>query len=462
VKRESSYNRSRFKGIKAAAISLGCSKNRVDTEEVLGLLTGWGCILTDDYRSADIIFVNTCGFIESAQQESINTLLEMVSIRGRKRPKLVAAGCLVEVYGNSILRAIPEIDGAIGVHSYKGLSLFMQALLSGRRAVLKMAPADEYRSLSARVLTCSAHSVNVKIAEGCSNRCHYCLIPKIRGPYRSRPAEEIVTEISALLQAGTREISLIAQDTTAYGSEQQGHPDLGDLIKMILELKHKFWLRIMYTYPTRIDNKLIDILASDSRICRYLDIPLQHVNGDLLKQMARFYSKNYISELLGKIRNNIPGIALRTTFMVGYPGEKRSQFKELLKFIEDNPFERLGAFVYSKQKGTVAGSSGSQVPRRVAAKRLELLMLSQQDISRELNQKLIGEKMLILVDKQAGSSGNWYYGRTEYQAPEVDGGVYIHSRLALKTGDWIMARIKGASDYDLLAVKPLLLDELPV
>ena len=441
---------SEFKSIKLAAVSLGCSKNRIDTEEVLGLLSGWGFVITDDYRSADIIIVNTCSFIEEAQQESVNKLLELSGTTGRQ-PKIVAAGCLVELFGSKITKSIPEIDGAIGAHSYRSLEKFMKMLISGKRPVIKQKPSATYSSLSPRILTSPAHSANVKIAEGCSNRCHYCLIPSIRGIYRSRRPEEIVTEIKSLLANGTREINLIAQDTTAYGTDSETLPDLSGLIRQILDLDYQFWLRIMYTYPSRIDDQLIDLIASESRICNYLDLPIQHVSDQILRLMNRSYGKEELSGLVKKLRNRIPDLALRTTCMVGYPGEGLRQFRELIDFITENPFERLGAFTYSGQEGTVAADMAGEVPPRVAKKRYRELMLRQQRISDQLNRSLIGKELRVIVEKAIEPHQGRYYGRTEYQAPEVDGGVYFSSQSLLMPGEMVSVKVCASSPYNLLA-----------
>lgn len=444
-------------GMKIAAISLGCSKNRVDTEEILGLLSNTGFILTDDYRLADIILVNTCSFIEQAQQESINTLLE-VAMEKRSNTKLIVAGCLVELFGIELLNIIPEIDGAIGVHSYRNLKRLLKMVLNNKRAVFISKPGNHYSSLSPRILTTPAHSANVKIAEGCSNCCHYCLIPKIRGQFRSRNPGEVITEIKWLLENGTREINLIAQDTTSYGSDQADIPDLAGLIEMILEFEGNYWLRIMYTYPSKIDNKLIDLIANEKRICNYLDMPIQHVSDHVLTKMARTYSKNDLTALIKKLRSRIPELSLRTTFLIGYPDEKRRQFEELISFIKEHPFERVGAFAYSAQKGTVAGNILSQVPKRVINRRRHELMTKQQLIAHRLNLAMIGKRLLLLVDRIPVENGKWYYGRNEYQAPDIDGGVYFRSTVPLKKGDWVSARICAASPYNLLAVRPVLLE----
>lgn len=448
-------------GMKVAAVSLGCAKNRIDTEEILGLLASLGFVLTDDYRHADIVLANTCSFIDPAKKESINTLRDLAAHKSNPTTKIIAAGCLVETFGINILKCIPDIDGAIGVHSYSHIEKFLKIILNGKRAILKRPPGERYHSLFSRILTTPAHSVNVKIAEGCSNFCHYCLIPKIRGHYRSRRPDDIIAEIKYLLENGTREINLIAQDTTAFGSDLEDRLSFSGLIKRILELKHNFWLRIMYTYPSRIDDSLIELMAKERRICKYLDVPIQHANNEILTKMGRSYGKEELKELFLKLRKKVPNIAIRTTCMVGYPGEKREQFDELLDFIEDYPFEWLGAFAYSAQKGTSAGNAHNQLPQRIIKRRFSELMKKQQQISYRFNLDMIGKRLVLVVDKAFNRGENWYYGRSEYQAPEVDGGVLFRSDIPLKQGDWVSAEICAASPYNLLATKPLLLKELP-
>jgi len=443
-------------------VSLGCSKNRIDTEEVLGYLAGNGYILTDDYLSADVIFINTCGFIEDAQQESVNTILEMVEQTRSKRPRIVAAGCLVEVFGDQVLESIPGLDGAIGVHSYRELDRFMDQLFAGERPVFKNSPSGTYHSLSSRILTTPGHSASVKIADGCNNRCHYCMIPSIRGPYRSREPLEIVNEVNELLNRGTFEINLIAQDTTAYGIDQPGHPDLSGLLEQILAINRDFRLRIMYTYPSRIDDNLIELIRAENRICKYLDVPIQHSSNRILGLMGRHYVREELHSLFKKLRLRIPGLALRTTVMVGYPGERNHHFRELLAFIEECPFESLGAFVYSRQEGTPAAGSEELVPARVGRKRRRELMLKQKRIARQANQKYIGKRLPILVEGQDSTAGNCYYGRTEYQAPEVDGITRIFSTQELKPGTLVSAEIRAAGPYNLLAVRPVPVDQVPL
>lgn len=439
-----------YSGLKVAAVSLGCSKNRVDTEEVLGRLAEWGCQLIEDCSMADIVLVNTCGFIEDAQQESIDTLLETAA-SGKKNQKIIAAGCLVEVFGDKILETMPEINAAIGVHSYKKLNLLMDSLISGRRAFFRDKPGQDYEQPAPRILTAPPHSVNVKIAEGCSNQCCYCLIPQIRGPYRSRPPETIIEEIKILVQKGTKEIVLIAQDTTAYGQDREDFPDLEKLIRQIMaSVDQHFWLRIMYTYPSRITDGLIDLIAAEERVCSYLDIPVQHASDQILQTMGRAYRRRDLDLLLSKLRSRIPDLVLRTTCMVGYPGESSADFKELIDFITGNRLERLGSFKFSAQEGTAAYTLKRQVPERLSKRRLQKLMLTQQQVALKENMKLCGRILTVLVDRPAAGPG-WFYGRSCYQAPEVDGGIYFHAKKQFYPGQLVKVKVFAASPYNLLA-----------
>ncbi|MFO7953055.1 MAG: 30S ribosomal protein S12 methylthiotransferase RimO [Bacillota bacterium] len=439
-----------------AAISLGCAKNRIDTEEILGYLSGKGFILTDDYKSADLIIVNTCSFIEEAQQESVNTLLELVEEKDfstAKRPKIVAAGCLVEIFGDKITREMPFVDGAIGVHSYSSLDTFVNDLFKGERPVIKQEAPKEYCSLAPRVLTSPVHSANLKIAEGCNNRCHYCLIPLIRGPYRSRNPEEIVNEAAELADRGAKEINIIAQDTTAYGHARGEYPDLCGLIKKILAVRPGFRLRIMYTYPSRINDELIELVAGEPRVCNYLDVPIQHCSDHILKKMGRHYDKKDLEALFFKLRRRIPGLALRTTVMVGYPGETVADFEELSRFIEEFYFESLGAFIHSPQESTPAVNNARQVSKRVGRRRYRQLMIKQQHLVRRTNEKRIGEYLNVLVEGPLPGKSGWYYGKSEYQAPEVDGVTYFRAKKPLAPGTPVKVKVRAVSAYNFIAKK---------
>ncbi len=441
-----------FKGLKLATVSLGCSKNRVDTESVLGSLCALGVSLTGDYNNADLIMVNTCSFIESAQEESINTLLQLKAETKDHQPIIFAAGCLVETIGTGIIKKIPEIDGAIGAHSYQHLEQFITMLLKNRRVAFKKCPGINYHETANRVLTTAPHSVNIKIAEGCSNCCYYCLIPQIRGSYRSREPQAIVSEIASYLANGTREISLIAQDTTAYGSDRHDLPDLAGLLKEILKLDQKFWIRIMYTYPSRITDELITLIAEESRICNYLDIPIQHASSKILRSMGRHYDQEELDQLIFALRSKIPDITLRTTCMVGYPGEGTREYSELISFIRKQNFEHLGAFPFSRQNGTAAARIDASSPIRVINKRHRQLMLEQQQISYGINRKRIGRCEIMMVDRPLAGKAHYYSGRTVKEAPEVDGKIILYAKTNLMSGDLVKAKIIAAQPYTLMAV----------
>ena len=450
-----------YQGLIVSALSLGCEKNRVDTEEVLGYLTERGALFTDQYSAADLILVNTCGFIEPAQQEGVNKLLALSRLKKSRNVKLVAAGCLIEVFGSDLLKNIPELDGIIGVHSYHKLDHFIKEVMANRKPILQEKPSAEYNALGPRLLTGSPHSVTIKVAEGCSNRCAYCLIPNIRGDYRGKKNDQIIEEVVRALSVGAREIVLIAQDTTAYGSSKHDNETFSELVANILKIEQRFWLRIMYTYPTRIDRDLLKIMASDNRLCRYLDLPIQHADDQILNLMGRHYDSSLLASLIDQIRSAVPGIALRTTCMVGYPGETARRYNNLLHFIKEWQFDRMGAFVFSSQEGTRAAELPGQVAKRVAARRLKKLMEQQRNIALQLNKNQVGKTLIVLIDHAISRSSKWYAGRTEFQAPKVDGQVYLYSSRPLNSGDWVRARITDAAPYSMKAKATEILAELP-
>ncbi len=442
-----------------AAVSLGCAKNRIDTEEILGLLSRSGYRLTEDPAAAGIIFVNTCAFIEEAQQESIDTILRYARERRGGETLIIAGGCLSERYGRELLKTVPELNGVIGVHSYHGLVEFLKRCRAGSRELLLEPPGAAYASLGPRLVTTAPHSVYVKIAEGCSNRCHYCVIPSLRGPYRSRSAPDIVSEVELLLGRGAREINLVAQDTTAYGGDSESGPDLAGLLKEILAVKGRFWLRLLYAYPTRLTGELIKIIALEPRICKYLDLPLQHVNSEVLRKMGRCYTREEVISLVNRLRREIPDLALRTTYMVGFPGESKRQFHELSSFLHEHPFERVGVFAYSPQQGTPASIMPGQPPRRVGEKRRRALMEAQQRIAAALQRRLIGSRVTVLAEGASRRAPNLYWGRTQHQAPGVDGRIYFRSAHPIKPGSWLSLQVSAASPYDLWGSEPYFIQE---
>lgn len=433
-----------------SAVALGCAKNRIDTEEILGLLGRRGYLITDDPAQADLVIVNTCAFIEEAQQESIEALLALARRSRGGAPRIIAAGCLAQHHGAGLLREIPELSGVIGVHSYGRIVPLVESCLDGRRASLRLAPPDRYRTLGPRLLTTAVHSAYVKIAEGCSNRCRYCLIPSLRGPLRSRPPGEIIREIGHLLAAGAREINLIAQDTTAYGLDR-GLPDgLPGLLRQILEaIPTFFWLRILYAHPARVSPRLIELIAGEERLCKYLDLPLQHINSAMLRGMGRPGTRAGIVALLRRLRREIPGVVLRTTYLTGFPGESPSRFRELCAFLREQPLERVGVFAYSPQPGTAGARLPGRVPRRVGRHRRRLLLRLQRGPALEFNRSLLGREFTVLVEGPLGEGGGIHRGRTSFQAPEVDGALYFRSSRPLPPGSWARVRLTAVSPYDL-------------
>lgn len=448
---EKDIKRDLLKGLKVAALSLGCAKNLVDTEEVLGFLYNRGALTVAQISDADLILVNTCGFIEEAQKEALNTLRQMSSIKKKKAQFLVATGCLVEVFGKKLKFVLPAVDGFMGTHGYRHLDRFLKAVFRGLKPFYCPKPGLNYRGLETRLLSGAKYSVNVRIAEGCDNRCTYCLIPAIRGPQRSRAAEDILEEIKGHLATGTKEIVLIAQDTTAYGSDNS-EGSFVELVEKILELEGDFWLRIMYTNPPTIKERLFTLMKSDKRLCRYLDLPLQHVDDKILKKMGRRYTKDELLQLIKKARQLVPDLALRTTLMVGFPGEGRREFENLYSFIKEHPFEHLGSFTYSDQKRAASYNMPGKVPFRVAKKRQDRLMTLQKEISYKNNQNMIGHKVRLLIEGPLLGSPYLFSARTQYQAPEVDGQVYLRSKKKLEPGDFVWAKIVAAGPYDFLAI----------
>lgn len=438
------------KGRKVAAVALGCAQNRIDTEEILGLLGRRGYIITDEPAQADLIIVNTCAFIERAQQESIETILTLAQQRRSSETLLIAAGCLAQHFGARLLQGIPELDGVIGVHSYSRMPEFLENCFHRKKGLLLMEPPSAYRDPRPRLLTTPPYSAYVKIAEGCDNHCRYCLIPSLRGPLRSRPPGEIVAEIDHLLSGGTREINLIAQDTTAYGSDDGGPGSLPALLELILrEIPTPFWLRILYAHPDRVTDSLIKLIAGESRICKYLDLPLQHINSTVLRRMGRRYNRAEVMALLRRLRQQIPGVVLRTTYLTGFPGESRADFLELRSFLREEPIERVGIFAYSRQQGTAAALFPGQIPPRVGQRRRRELLRLQQEVALQFHRSLIGKNFTALVEGPVGKSGRLYRGRTFHQAPEVDGALYFRSPRPHAPGSWVRVNITAASPYDL-------------
>ena len=427
------------------AVSLGCNKNRVDTETALGLLKEKGFLLTDDPAKADILLVNTCGFIDPAKEESVNTILEMGEYKKTGRCKvLVVTGCLSQRYSGDLMKEIPEIDVLLGVNQYAELPSAIYKALGAERPCLC---SDDYGYYEHdRVLTTPSYSAYIRIGEGCSNRCTFCAIPMIRGPYRSRNEEAILREIRTLACSGVREHILVAQDTTRYGTEDHPHTTLPDLMKKAAAIDGVDWLRVLYCYPDETNDALLDVLADVDNVCPYLDIPVQHINAEMLRRMHRRGTREDILRCVRGARER--GLTLRTTLIVGFPGETEDQFRELMDFVEETEFDRLGAFAYSPEEGTPAAKMPDQIPEEIKQERLDRLMTLQQKISLKRNLARVGSVEQVLVTDTDGR-GN-VLGRSCREAPETDGEIYVSCGEARpQPGQFIPVRILSAEEYDL-------------
>lgn len=419
-------------------ISLGCAKNQVDTERMLGLLTEAGHALTSDPAEADVLIVNTCGFIESAKQESIDAILEMAQYKqGGRCQRLVVTGCLSERYREELKEAMPEIDLLLGVREYETLP----RLLGGT------ADAPHCGPRSTRVLTTPRYSAYLRITDGCDNRCAYCAIPLIRGNLVSEPLEELVDEAKRLADGGVRELTLIAQDTSGYGKDRYGRPMLLDLLHQLERIDGIHWLRVLYTYPDTVSPELIDQFCASEKIVPYLDMPLQHTEDEMLRAMRRRGDQAHIRRILDYVAEHAPDFMLRTTLMVGFPGETDELFERMLAFIQKHPFDRIGAFTFSPEEGTAAASMPNQVPEEVRQERLARLMETQRGISRARNERRVGQTVEVLVE---GANDGYTYGRSYAEAPDVDGKVILSNAANLPVGSFVTARLTRAEEYDMI------------
>ena len=430
---------------KIGLISLGCAKNRVDSENMLGMLRQKGFEIVNDPAEADVLFVNTCGFIESAKEESIEAIFEMARYKKQGNKKLFVTGCLAQRYPDALMSEIPEIDGLMGVAEYARLFEMMEAADQGKRPCYT---ANGTRFLRApRVLTTPGYSAYVKISDGCDNRCTYCAIPLIRGGYASRPFDDIVRECRDLAEGGVTEITLIAQDTSRYGCDLgDGHYQLPELLEAVSAIEKLRWVRVLYCYPDSTEDRLLDAIQRLPKVAPYLDLPLQHIDDDLLRRMNRRGSAQWIKSRIAECRKR--GILLRTTMIVGFPGETDAQFQTLLDFVKEARFERLGAFTYSAEEGTPAAAMPDQVDEAVKQARLDQLMMLQQAVSAEVNAARVGTVCEVLVDGFDGEAGR-FYGRSLLEAPESDGCIWLSAGRALTPGEYVNVKITGADAYDL-------------
>ena len=439
---------------KLGMVSLGCPKNAVDTELVLGDLQGDEYEITSDQKEADVIIVNTCGFIESSKKESIDAILEMAALKtGGKCKKLVVTGCLSERYSDELLKEIPEIDHMLGVNQYPRLKQILKESDSQRKNTSKNhvhEPAEYFESYMNRVLTTPFYSAYLKLGEGCSNKCAFCIIPKIRGQFRSRSPESIIAEAEHFAQHGVKEFNLISQDTTMYGVDLKMKNGLVQLLKSLAKIKGIEWMRLFYCYPTFINSKLIEYIASEEKVCNYVDVPLQHSHDFMLKRMKRQETEKSVRNMIDELRTKVPGIALRTTFITGFPGETDEHFKHLLKFVREIEFDHVGVFTYFHEEGTTAYDYEGLVSSETAASRRDELMSLQQEINRKKNKESIGKTLPVLVEGTDPEEEYLVTGRLATQAPEIDGQVIIEES-EVEIGQISPMLITGSTDYDLIA-----------
>lgn len=437
--------------MKAGFVSLGCAKNLVDTEVMLGIMQERGIELTANPAEADILIVNTCAFILSAKEESITTILNLAEYKqtGRCR-SLIVAGCLTQIYKGELLDEMPEVDALIGTRAWNRIMEAIAETLSGRRVVLIGEREIIYDSKTPRIRTTPPYTAYVKIAEGCNNHCSFCSIPLIRGRQISRPIEDIKLEVEQLARQGVKEINLIAQDTTAYGTDLYGKPKLVELLRELVKVD-VHWLRILYAYPRRFTDELIDLIAAEPKICNYVDLPLQHASNKILKQMNRPDTRESIEALLKKIRERIPNVVIRSTFIVGFPGETDEDFQELKSFLQEQRLDKVGIFTYSQEEGTAAYYFPNQIPEEVMQERYHDLMSMQSLISQELNEALEGQELEVLIENRDEEVPQVVAGRSYRDAPEVDGLVYIENDGRSQAGDIVRVKVLAGFVYDIAA-----------
>ena len=435
---------------KVGFISLGCSKNLVDTEVMLRTLYDGGFEITPDETEAEIIVINTCGFIESAKQESIDNILDAAKLKEWGKCKhIVVTGCLAERYREEVMREMPEVDAIIGVGSLEDITEACSAVLRGEK-YSSFKDKETSKLGGERIITTEEHTAYLKIAEGCDNKCTYCAIPMIRGRLRSRPIEDIVKEAQDLEAMGVKELNLIAQDTSRYGLDLYGEYSLARLVRAITEATSIPWIRLLYCYPDKITDELIDELAENPRLLKYMDIPIQHISDRMLGAMNRHGGKALIKETVKKLRDRVPGIVLRSTAMVGFPGETEEDFCELCEFIKEARFDRFGAFTYSAEEGTAAAEFDGQIDEQTKQDRYDVLMQTQLTVAEELGEAKVGSVVTVLCDG-FDTVAEVYYGRSYADAPDVDGKVYFTSEhRKINTGAFVEVRITEAMDYDLI------------
>ena len=438
--------------MKILFISLGCDKNLADSEEMLGLLTAGGHEITDDETQADAIVINTCCFIKDAKEESVETILEMAEYKKTGScHALIVTGCMAQRYQKEIIEEVPEVDAVLGTTSYGDIVKALEEAVAGNHF-------EEFRDIdylpdtgSKRVLTTGGHFGYLKIAEGCDKHCTYCIIPKLRGKFRSVPMERLIAQAEDMAEQGVKELILVAQETTVYGKDLYGKKSLHILLKKLCEIRGIRWIRILYCYPEEIYDELIETIRDEKKICHYLDIPIQHASDRILKRMGRSTSKQELIDIVGKLRKEIPDIVLRTTLITGFPGETEEDHEELKEFVDEMEFDRLGVFTYSPEENTPAAEMADQVPEEVKEERRDELMELQQEISYDRGQDRIGQELLVMIEGKVADESA-YIGRTYGDAPKVDGYIFVQTGELLMTGDFAKVRVTGALEYDLIGV----------
>ena len=436
--------------MKILFISLGCDKNLVDTEVMLGMLASRGYEMTNDEQEADIIVINTCCFIHDAKEESIQNILEMAEYKKNGSAKaLIVTGCMAERYRQEILDEIPEVDEVLGTTAYDRILDAVDAALAGQHEVmtadLDALPLPETK----RLVTTGGHFAYLKIAEGCDKHCTYCIIPKIRGNFRSVPMERLLKEAQDLAEQGVKELILVAQETTLYGKDLYGEKSLPKLLRELCKISGIRWIRILYCYPEEITDELIQVMKEEPKICHYLDLPIQHASDAILKRMGRRTSKQQLIDTITKLRKEIPDIALRTTLITGFPGETQEQHEEVMEFVDEMEFERLGVFTYSLEEDTPAATMPDQIDEEVKEDRQADIMELQQEIVFDQAEDMIGKEVLVMIEGKVADE-NAYVGRTYRDAPNVDGLIFVNTDEELMTGDFAKVKVTGAAEYDLI------------
>lgn len=441
--------------MKIGVVSLGCPKNLVDSETMLGLIHEENYEITNDPSEAEIIIVNTCGFIESAKEESINTILQMAEYKKSGSCKyIIVTGCLSQRYAEELFNELPEADAIAGVEVYDEIGSIIKRVMNGERFIMleRSKPDVIYTSKETflpRILTTPSYTAYLKIAEGCDNCCSYCAIPKIRGPYRSKPMAQVLKEAKALADNGVKELIVVAQDTTRYGEDLPGGKLLlADLLKELNKIESLKWIRVMYCYPNNFTNELIETFASLDKVCKYVDLPLQHASNRLLASMNRYDTREEVETLLAKLRKRIPGIVIRTTFIVGFPGETDADFEELKEFVEQQRFENAGVFAYSQEEGTVAGAMPNQIPDEIKQERYHELMALQAQISEEIHKDTEGQTLEVLVEGIEEDGSGLHYGRSYREAPDIDGLVFIENPGDIEPGCFVKVNILQGFTYE--------------